>query len=110
MDTGSGQRRRSLRGALSEGRASAPDQRRAEKSRYDPRAMPHGISEFAQIALPVAVHGEFTYSIPLDLRDGVRLGSRVEVPLGPKLTTGFVVGLTERAPDGDVKVRPIRSV
>ena len=70
--------------------------------------MPHGIAAFAEIALPVAVHGTFTYAIPDHLRDAVRLGSRVEVPLGVKLTTGFVVGL----PDSTTveKVKPIRSV
>ncbi|HEX7151068.1 MAG TPA: primosomal protein N' [Thermoanaerobaculia bacterium] len=72
--------------------------------------MAHGISEFAEIALPVAVHGTFTYGIPEALKDGVRLGARVEVPFGPKLTTGFVVGLTDEAPAESVKLRPIRSV
>jgi primosomal protein N' (replication factor Y) len=70
--------------------------------------MPHGIAAFAEIALPVAVHGTFTYAIPDGLRDAVRLGSRVEVPFGAKLTTGFVVGLLD---DTSVeKVKPIRSV
>ena len=72
--------------------------------------MSSGLSAFAVIALPVALHGEYTYAIPAELRDGVRLGSRVEVPLGPKLTTGFVVGLTDKAPEGDVKLRNIRAV
>lgn len=70
--------------------------------------MPQGIAAFAEVALPVAVHGTFTYAIPEGLRDAVRLGSRVEVPLGAKLTTGFVVGLLDKT---DVeKVKPIRSV
>jgi primosomal protein N' len=70
--------------------------------------VPHGIAAFAEVALPVAVHGTFTYAIPEELRDAVRLGSRVEVPLGAKLTTGFVVGLLDTT---DVeKVKPIRSV
>jgi primosomal protein N' (replication factor Y) len=70
--------------------------------------VPQGIAAFAEIALPVAVHGTFTYAIPDDLRDAVRLGSRVEVPLGTKLTTGFVVGLPDSA--AVEKVKPIRSV
>jgi primosomal protein N' (replication factor Y) len=68
-----------------------------------------GLSEFAEVAIPVAVHGSFTYSIPAELRDGVRLGSRVEVPLGTKRTTGFVVGLPDAAPQG-TKLRPIRAI
>ncbi|MBV9493979.1 MAG: primosomal protein N' [Acidobacteria bacterium] len=71
--------------------------------------MSSGISALAAVALPVAMHGELTYAIPPELRDDVRLGTRVEVPLGPKLTTGFVVGLLDRA-DPDVKLKPIRAV
>jgi len=68
-----------------------------------------GLSDFAEVALPLAVHGTFTYAIPPDLRDAVRLGSRVEVPFGAKRSTGFVVALTDDA--GETKtVKPIRSV
>jgi primosomal protein N' (replication factor Y) len=71
--------------------------------------MPSGLSEFAEVAIPLAVHGSFTYSIPPELRDGVRLGSRVEVPLGSKRTTGFVVGLPDEAPPG-ARLKPVRAV
>lgn len=70
-----------------------------------------GISDFAEIAIPVGYHGTLTYRIPEDLRDGVRLGSRVEVPLGTKLTTGFVVALLDEAPaNAAKKLKPIRTV
>ena len=67
-----------------------------------------GIANFAEIAVPVAVHGTFTYTIPDPLRDSVRLGSRVEVEIGSKLTTGFVVGFNDatEAP----KLKAVRSV
>jgi len=39
----------------------------------------------------------------------VRLGSRVEVPLGTKRTTGFVVGLIDQVED-ESKLKPIRAV
>jgi primosomal protein N' (replication factor Y) len=68
-----------------------------------------GLAKFAEIALPVAVQDTYTYAIPDDLHDAVRLGSRVEVPLGTKLTTGFVVALTDVAPAG-ATMRAIRSV
>jgi len=71
--------------------------------------MPSGLSEFAEVAVPVAVHGTFTYAIPPELRDAVRLGSRVEVPFGAKRNTGFVVGLSDTAPEGS-KIKPIRAV
>jgi primosomal protein N' (replication factor Y) len=71
--------------------------------------MTQGLSAFAEVAIPLAVHGTFTYSIPEELRDGVRLGSRVEVPLGTKRTTGFVVGMPDEAAD-PAKLKPIRAV
>jgi primosomal protein N' (replication factor Y) len=71
--------------------------------------MPSSLSEFAEVAIPVAVHGTFTYAIPPDLRDAVRLGSRVEVPFGAKRNTGFVVALSDQAPEGS-RIKPIRGV
>jgi primosomal protein N' (replication factor Y) len=72
--------------------------------------MSHGLSAYAAVAIPLAVHGTFTYAIPPDLRDSVRLGSRVEVPIGPKLSTGFVVGLVDETDVDAAKVKDIRSV
>jgi primosomal protein N' (replication factor Y) len=69
-----------------------------------------GLSEYAQIAIPVAVHETFTYRIPDALRDATRLGSRVEVPLGPKLTTGFVIGLLDETTVAPKKIKSIRAV
>jgi primosomal protein N' (replication factor Y) (superfamily II helicase) len=69
-----------------------------------------GISEYAEIAIPAGFHGTLTYAIPEEMRDGIRLGSRVEVPLGTKRTTGFVVGLLDEAPAGVAKLRPVRAV
>src|SRR5712671_4606688 len=71
--------------------------------------MPSGLSEFAEVAVPVAVHGTFTYAIPPELRDAVRLGSRIEVPFGAKRNTGFVVGLSDAAPEGS-RIKPIHGV
>jgi len=68
------------------------------------------LSEFAEIAVPAGFHQTLTYRIPASLQDGVRLGARVEVPLGPKLTTGFVVALLDRAPVEAAKLKAIRAV
>lgn len=70
--------------------------------------MPSGLATFAEVAVPVAVHGTFTYAIPEALRDAVRLGSRVEVEIGSKLTTGFVVAFTDEGPAG--KTKPVRAI
>jgi primosomal protein N' (replication factor Y) len=68
------------------------------------------LSTFAEIALPVSLHQTLTYRVPPELADGVRLGSRVEVPLGPKRTTGFVVGLPDEAPVDAAKMKSITAV
>ncbi|MGZ5492736.1 MAG: primosomal protein N' family DNA-binding protein, partial [Thermoanaerobaculia bacterium] len=70
--------------------------------------MTQGLASYAEIAVPVAVHGTFTYTIPDPLRDSVRLGSRVEVEIGSKLTTGFVVGFNDTTET--TKLKPVRSV
>ncbi|HEX9163667.1 MAG TPA: primosomal protein N' [Thermoanaerobaculia bacterium] len=67
-----------------------------------------GLANYAEVAVPVAVHGTFTYSIPDPLRDSVRLGSRVEVEIGSKLTTGFVVGFNDTHEAETLK--PVRNV
>jgi primosomal protein N' (replication factor Y) len=72
--------------------------------------MPHGISEFAAVAIPLGVHDTFTYAIPETLRDAVRLGARVEVPFAAKLTTGFVVSLLDEPPVDAAKMKAIRAV
>ena len=66
-------------------------------------------ARFAEVAVPMAVHGAFTYSIPEEFLDAVKLGSRVEVEIGTKRTTGFVVGLLDEGP-ADTKLKPIRSL
>jgi primosomal protein N' (replication factor Y) (superfamily II helicase) len=69
------------------------------------------VTPYAEIAVPAGFHGTLTYAIPDALRDDVRLGSRVEVPLGTKVTTGFVVALLDAAASVEAKkVKPIRSV
>jgi primosomal protein N' (replication factor Y) (superfamily II helicase) len=69
-----------------------------------------GLSEFAEIALPVAIQETLTYRIPDALKDSVRLGSRVEVPLATKLSTGFVVGLLDEVSVEKSKIKNIRAV
>lgn len=68
------------------------------------------LTTFAEIAVPVSLHQTLTYLVPPELADEVRLGTRVEVPLGPKRTTGFVVALKDEAPVDANKLKAIASV
>jgi primosomal protein N' (replication factor Y) len=55
------------------------------------------MAEFAEVALNLPVDRAFTYRIPPGMRDRVRPGVRVEVPFRSAQTSGFVVGLVDRA-------------
>ena len=72
--------------------------------------MSHDVPAYAEVAIPLAVHGTFTYLIPPELRDAVSVGSRVEVLFGNKLTTGFVVGRPESASTEVSRLKPLRRV
>ena len=62
------------------------------------------------VAVPVGVTGTFTYSVPLNLRSSVEVGSRVLVPWGTKVTTGFVVSFADTSVLPHGKIKPIREV
>ncbi len=51
--------------------------------------MPH----YAEVAIPAGVDKTFTYLIPEQLLPTARIGVRVLVPFGRKLTTGIIVSL-----------------
>jgi primosomal protein N' (replication factor Y) len=59
------------------------------------------ISEFADIIIPVAVSGSYTYIIPSHLHEEVRRGSLVSVSFGKqKSYTGLVIRVHNTAPSG----------
>jgi primosomal protein N' (replication factor Y) len=62
----------------------------------------YGLVEIAPIPA-VPAHDLFTYRVPEELRDRVRLGARVRVPLGRQTRTGVVAGFTDTVPPGTVR-------
>jgi len=48
---------------------------------------------FAEVALPLPLRQTFTYSLPLGLRENVKIGARLLVPFGKRQLTGYVVAL-----------------
>ena len=64
----------------------------------------------AQVVLPLPLDRVFSYSIPDEWREVVRVGSRVIVPLGRRTLTGYIVGL-DAAPlvvgDKPIKLKPL---
>jgi primosomal protein N' (replication factor Y) len=57
------------------------DPNRAEQPRY------------AEVAVPVHVSSTFIYRLPASIRQIAAPGSRIVVPLGKKLVTGYIIGL-----------------
>ncbi len=68
------------------------------------------MSRFVQVAVPLGVRKTFAYSVPVALRNRVGVGARVLVPFGRKWLTGFVVSGSDRPPEGNFRLRPVRRV
>ncbi|RJP20393.1 MAG: primosomal protein N' [Candidatus Abyssobacteria bacterium SURF_5] len=58
---------------------------------------------FAQVVFNLPLDRSYTYSIPHDLAEYVVPGVRVSVYLRKHLSTGFVIELSETAPEGEIK-------
>ena len=60
--------------------------------------------KYIQAILPLPLEGTFTYSVPQDLEDKIKVGMRVVVPCGQKKTyTALCVEVTYKKPDIGVK-------
>jgi primosomal protein N' (replication factor Y) len=63
---------------------------------------------YADVALPVGLEREFTYSIPAELEATAQVGVRVIVPFGRKVATGIIVSLSGTTSHAGIK--PIREI
>lgn len=57
----------------------------------------------ARVALDLAIHKEFDYSIPAQLEGQVHPGTRVKVPFGPRQILGSVTALLDSSPHAGLK-------
>ncbi|MCX6169300.1 MAG: primosomal protein N' [Ignavibacteriales bacterium] len=64
---------------------------------------------YCQVVFPLPFRNTFTYSIPDELIDSVKIGVRVVAPFGKRVLTGFVVG-TSDSTDIKEKIKPINDV
>src|SRR5579871_87756 len=62
----------------------------------------------ARVSLEIALRKEFDYAIPPGLADQVDVGSRVQVPFGPRKVLGCVTALAEES--AHTKLKPIIKV
>jgi len=61
------------------------------------------MNRIAKVAVDLSLDREFDYLIPESLQAAVEIGSRVEVPFGKRVVTGFVVGLTNESDFEELK-------
>lgn len=65
---------------------------------------------FADVILPLPLHGVFTYAVPAEMRHTVEVGFRVIVPFGKrKHYTAIIADIHSNAPEG-VEVKEIHSL
>jgi primosomal protein N' (replication factor Y) len=62
----------------------------------------------ARVSLEIALRREFDYSIPAELKGQVEVGSRVQVPFGPRKVLGTVTALAEES--AHTRLKPILKV
>jgi len=62
----------------------------------------------ARVSLEIALRKEFDYSIPADLAGQIDVGSRVQVPFGPRKILGVVTAVAEES--GQANLKPIIKV
>lgn len=66
-----------------------------------PQAIPYPV--YVEAALPVPLRRVFTYRIPDEMREDIKLGSRLKLPFGRRSLTGYAVGLHSELP-ADVEI------
>ncbi len=64
------------------------------------------MSAFAEVVVTLPLDGRFHYAVPDELRGALEIGHRVLVPFGRRKITGFVLALSDAAPEG-VTPKPI---
>ena len=62
----------------------------------------------ARVSLEIALRKEFDYSIPTELAGQIDVGSRVQVPFGPRKILGVVTAVAEES--GHANLKPILKV
>jgi primosomal protein N' (replication factor Y) len=62
----------------------------------------------ARVSLEIALRREFDYAIPAEFTDKVDVGSRVQVPFGPRKVLGVVTAVAEES--GHARLKPILKI
>ncbi len=66
---------------------------------------------YVEAALPVPLRRVFTYRLPEEMRENIKLGARLKLPFGRRNVTGYAVGLHPELPtDIDIDESKIKNV
>jgi primosomal protein N' (replication factor Y) len=65
---------------------------------------------YAEVVFPLPVSQTFIYTVPDSLRSKTLVGSRVLVPLGQRMMTGFVVKLRKKRLSSKIKLKEVGDV
>lgn len=65
---------------------------------------------YAEIILPLPLDQSFSYIVPESYQEKAKIGSRVLVPLGERILTGFIVNLRKRRLTQEFKLKEIVEV
>jgi primosomal protein N' (replication factor Y) len=66
---------------------------------------------FVEVALPVPLRRTFTYKVTATNVSRVQIGTRVVVPFGKRMLTGYVLDIFDQLPpEADVQIEKIKSV
>jgi len=65
---------------------------------------------YAEIAFPIPLRKNFTYSIPGRLAGRIAPGCRVYAPLGKRNALGYVVCLRDKPPDNVTEIKPVDQI
>jgi len=61
------------------------------------------LPNFVEVVLPVPLRRAFTYSIPKEMQDVIKIGTRLKLPFGRRNIVGYAVGLHVELP-ADVEI------
>jgi len=67
---------------------------------------------FAEIVFPIPVNQTYLYSVPDELKENFKIGTRVKVDFNNRVTVGYVVNLKNRIEDENIisKIKPVISI
>jgi primosomal protein N' (replication factor Y) len=65
---------------------------------------------YAEVALPLPLNQTFSYLIPEFWQKQAKIGARVLVPFRGRILTGFVISLSKRRAEKDLKLKEIQEV